>query len=108
MAGHSHLARTNVAKFCAKGALALILVPCLLSLAAAQPQLKRNPYTGRYEYAPEGARPLYNPYTKRRELVGPGEVLQYNAYTKKREYAPAGAMPRYNPYTKQRQLVGPE
>jgi len=59
-------------------------------------------------YAPEGAMPRYNPYTKRRELVGPDETLQYNPYTRKREYAPEGAMPRYNPYTKRRELVGPD
>jgi hypothetical protein len=35
------------------------------------------------------------PNTKQRELVDPGETLQYNPYTQKREYAPAGATPRY-------------
>ena len=51
---------------------------------------------------------LRSTYTRRRELVGPGETLQYNPYTRKREYAPEGAMPRYNPYTKRRELVGPD
>jgi hypothetical protein len=88
-------------------AFAFALFLFLPSLVAAErPQY--NPYTHRYEYAPEGAMPRYNPYTKQRELVGPGETLQYNPYTKKREYAPEGAMPRYNPYTKQRELVGPD
>lgn len=89
-------------------AFALAIFLSLPNLAAAQPHIQHNPYTNRYEYAPNRATPQYNPYTKQRELVGPGEVLQYNSYTKKREYAPRGAMPRYNPYTKQRQLVGPD
>lgn len=89
-------------------AFAFALFLCLPSLAAAQQQPQRNPYTNRYEYAPKGATPQYNSSTKQRELVGPGETLQYNPYTKKREYAPEGAMPRYNPYTKQRELVGPD
>jgi hypothetical protein len=74
---------------------------------ARDQQLRYNPYTGQYQYAPGDATPQYNPYTRQRELVGPGATLQYNPYTKRREYAPPGAMPRYNPYTKQRQLVGP-
>ena len=98
----------KVVEYHAMRTSALALFLCLPSLAAAQPQLQRNPYTDRYEYAPKGATPQYNPYTRRRELVGRGEVLQYNPYTKEREYAQWGATPRYNPYTKQRQLVGPE
>jgi hypothetical protein len=87
-------------------ALALFLL--LPSLAEAQQLPQYNPYTHRYEYAPQGATPQYNPYRKRRELTGPGETLQFNPYTKKREYAPEGAMPRYNPYTKRHELAGPD
>src|SRR5215471_7084574 len=120
MVGHSE-GRMNCGPCLRSFAFALFL--CLQSLAAAQ-QPQYNPYTDRYEYtpkaretlqydpykreyAPEGAVPRYNPYTKRRELVGPGETLQYNPYAKEREYAPEGAVPRYNPYTKRRELVGP-
>lgn len=88
-------------------AVVLVLVLFLPSLALAQ-QPQYNPYTRQYEYAPKGAILRLNPYTKRRELVGPRETLQYNPYTRKREYAPEGAMPRYNPYTKRRELVGPD
>jgi hypothetical protein len=89
---------------------AIVLSALFLSLpalAAAESNLRYNPYAKRHEYAPKEALPQYNAYTRQRELVSPGEVLQFNAYTKKHEYAPIGAMPRYNPYTKQRQLVGP-
>ena len=89
-------------------AFALALFLCLPSLAAAQQPPQYNPYTHRYEYAPQGATPQYNPYGKRRELTGPGETLQYNPYTRKREFAPEGAVPRYNPYTRRRELAGPD
>jgi hypothetical protein len=67
-----------------------------------------NPNTKRFEWAPEGARPEYNPYTHRRQLTTPDAVQQYNPYTKKFELAPPNAMPQYNPYTGKRQLVAPD
>ena len=33
--------------------------------------LQFNAYTKKHEYAPIGAMPRYNPYTKQRQLVGP-------------------------------------
>jgi hypothetical protein len=87
-------------------AFGFALFLCLPSLAAAQ-QLQYNPYAGQRQYAPQGATPHYNPYTKQQELVGPRETLQYNPYTGQQQYAPQGATPRYNPYTNQRGLSGP-
>ena len=71
-----------------KFALVFLLILSGLAEAAAEAQLRYNPYTGQREYVPQRAMPRYNPYTRRRELVGPGETLQYNPYTKRREYAP--------------------
>jgi hypothetical protein len=110
MAGDPHVATTAwVAKtgFHAMHMIAFVLVLFLSSTATAQQQLRYNPYSGQYQYAPGAAMPRYNPYTQQRDLAGPGATLQYNPYTKQREYAPPGAMPRYNPYTKSRQLTGP-
>ena len=64
---------------------------------------QRNPYSGRYELAPEGAVPEYNSYTHRRELSTPDAVPQYNPYTHRRELATPDAVPQYNPYTKKRE-----
>lgn len=102
------LARKRDCTTMQKFALVFLLILSGLAEAAAEAQLRYNPYTGQREYVPQRAMPRYNPYTRRRELVGPGETLQYNPYTKRREYAPEGAVPRYNPYTKQRQLVAPD
>ena len=44
-------------------ALVLLLSLSSMTAATAQQQLRYNPYTGQYQYAPQGATPQYNPYT---------------------------------------------
>ena len=96
---------------CSMKGLALLAglnIGLLPAKAAAETALQYNPYTKRFELAPEGAVPEYNPYTHRRELATPDAVPQYNPYTKKFELAPPNAVPEYNPRTHKRELVPPD